>query len=96
MFTATLHTVTILRDHSHYSVDNGDVCAHCGQPLHPPAPHYGERGANNRMGLVVTILLHLLLVLIYLLQPKHLFKPPASGGQTEITWVAPLPGKAKP
>jgi hypothetical protein len=96
LFLATLHTVTILRDHSHYSVDNGDVCAHCGQPLHAPAPHYGERGANNRTGLIVTVLLHLLLIAIYLIQPKHLFKPPSSAGQPEITWVAPLQGKAKP
>jgi hypothetical protein len=85
-----------LRDHSHYSVDNGDVCAHCGQPLHPPAPHYGERGANNRTGLIVTILLHLLLVAVYLLQPKSFLKHVASGGQPEIMYITPLPGKAKP
>jgi hypothetical protein len=96
LFPATLKTVSILRDHSHYSVDNGDVCSHCGQPLHPPAPHYGERGANNRTGLIVTILLHLLLVAIYLLQPKSFLKHVASGGKPEIMYITPLQGKAKP
>ena len=86
-----------MRDHSHEPVElGGDVCAHCGQPLRAPAPHYGERGANNRTGLIVTVLLHLLLVALYLLQPKTLLKHASSSGEREITWVAPLAGKAKP
>jgi hypothetical protein len=84
-----------LRDHSHFSTDESDVCSQCGQPLHAPAPSYGRRGPN-RTGLVVTVLLHLLLVAIYLFQPKHTEKKarPSRGG--EIVYVAPLKGKPKP
>lgn len=95
MFHAHLQTVTILRDHSHHSVDNGDVCSHCGQPLLAPEPHY-DRRSSNRTGLIVTILLHLLLVAIYLFQPKTFLKRTASAGAPEIMYIAPLPGKAKP
>jgi type IV secretory pathway VirB10-like protein len=57
-------------------------------------PTYGERKAN-RTGLIVTVLLHLLVVLIYFLQPnpEKQAKPPAGG---EMVWIAPLPeGKPK-
>jgi type IV secretory pathway VirB10-like protein len=56
---------------------------------------YGRRGPS-RTGLAVTILLHLLLIAIYLLQPhKEKHAPPPSGGT--MVYVAPLPpGKPKP
>lgn len=58
-------------------------------------PSYGERKAN-RTGLIATVLLHLLIVAIYFLQPeteKHA-KPPEHAA---MVWVAPLPaGKPKP
>lgn len=57
-------------------------------------PSYGERKAN-RTGLIFTVLLHLLVVAIYFLQPnpeKHA-KPPE---RAAMVWVAPLPaGKPK-
>jgi hypothetical protein len=84
-----------LRDHSHYSADNGDVCTHCGQPLRATVSPYGERRAN-RTGLAVTILLHLLLVAIYLFQPQHKEKRLASAPGKEIVYIAPLPGRPKP
>jgi hypothetical protein len=84
-----------LRDHSHFSPENDGICAHCGQPLPVHVIAYGKRGPS-RTGLAVTLLLHLLLVAIYLLQPqseKHA-APPA--GSTMV-YVAPLaPGKPKP
>ncbi|GAB3462260.1 hypothetical protein GCM10027321_23780 [Massilia terrae] len=63
--------------------------------MHAPEPHYDRKG-SKRTGLVVTIVLHLLLVAIYLLQPKTFLKRVAGGGQPEIMYIAPLPGKAKP
>lgn len=57
-------------------------------------PSYGERKAN-RTGMIVTVLLHLLIVAIYFLQPnpeKHA-KPPEGAAMVYIT---PLPvGKPK-
>ncbi|WP_426175812.1 hypothetical protein [Massilia sp. TWR1-2-2] len=55
-----------------------------------------DRRGPNRTGVVATILLHLLLVAIYLVQPKtEKHAPPPSGGT--MVYVAPLPpGKPKP
>jgi outer membrane biosynthesis protein TonB len=84
-----------LRDHSHISTDGSEVCAHCGQPLPAvaPNPSYGDR-RPRRTGLIVTILLHLLLVLIYLYQPKLKKEKVAASKGGEIVWIAP--GKPRP
>ena len=48
----------------------------------------GERGPN-RTGLIVTIALHLLLVAVYLFQPKiEKHAPPKSG--EAVVWLPPL------
>jgi hypothetical protein len=86
--------VFILRDHSHHSPDDTGFCEHCGQPL--PAtrlPSYGEK-RTNRVGIGITVALHLLLVIVYLFQPKmekHA-TPPSKG---EIVYIAPLATKPK-
>ena len=84
-----------MRDHSHFSPDNNGICEHCGQALPATVSPWDRRGPN-RTGVVATILLHLLLVAIYLLQPKtEKHAPPPSGGT--MVYVAPLPpGKPKP
>jgi type IV secretory pathway VirB10-like protein len=78
-----------LRDHSHIPLEDSDVCAHCGQPL--PGRKvvvYGEKGPN-RTGIAVTIGLHLLLVAIYLLQPRtEHHAPPKSGAA--VVWLPPM------
>jgi hypothetical protein len=91
-----LDSVLILRDHSHSPPDETGICAHCGQPLptgHGHVHGYGDKRANWT-GLAVTVLLHLLLLLAFLLRSqveKH--APPPSGG--EIAYIAPLEGKPK-
>ena len=85
-----------MRDHSHLAVEDSDICSHCGQPMPGHGePSYGKR-KPNRTGLAVTVLLHLLLVAVFLLQPKtekHA-KPPDGAS---IVYMAPLPiGKPKP
>ena len=86
----------ILREPTHFQAENADYCAHCGQHLpagHGHLPSYGDKRVN-RTGIAVTVLLHLLLVLLYWLQPqKETSAPPPSGG--EIAYIAPLPGKPK-
>jgi hypothetical protein len=75
-----------LRDHSHIPLEDSDVCAHCGQPL--PGRKvvvYGEKGPN-RTGIAVTIGLHLLLVAIYLLQPKTEHHAPPKSGEA-VVWL---------
>jgi hypothetical protein len=87
-----------LRDHSHIPLEDSDVCAHCGQVL--PGRNvviYGQKGPN-RTGLAITIALHLLLVAVWLVQPKvEKHAPPKAG--SAVVWLPPLkPNKpaAKP
>ncbi|MES2126597.1 MAG: hypothetical protein V4463_04940 [Pseudomonadota bacterium] len=70
-------------------------CEHCGQPL-PKAPltaTYGEP-RTNKVGITITVVLHLLLVLVYLLQPKLDKHAPPANGATMVL-LAPL-GKPAP
>jgi hypothetical protein len=83
-----------LRDHSHFFADNSNVCAHCGQPLPAPQPHYGEQRIN-RTGLTIAVLLHLLLVALFLFHPQTTQKQARPSGGA-IVWVAPEAGKPKP
>ena len=78
-----------MRDHSHIPLEDSDVCAHCGQPLSGrKVVVYGEKGPN-RTGIAFTIGLHLLLVAIYLLQPKTEHHAPPKSGEA-IVWLPPL------
>jgi type IV secretory pathway VirB10-like protein len=87
-----------LRDHSHIPLENSDVCAHCGQPL--PGRNvviYGQK-SPNRTGIALTIGLHLLLVAVWLFQPKVERHAPPKAGEA-VVWLPPLkPNKpaAKP
>jgi type IV secretory pathway VirB10-like protein len=87
-----------LRDHPHLATDGSGICSHCGQPL-PGAqePSYGKR-KPNRYGLIATVLVHLLVVLVYFLQPET--KPPQRARPPDgaaMVYIAPLPvGKPKP
>jgi outer membrane biosynthesis protein TonB len=85
-----------LRDDPHTCTNESDVCAHCGQPLPDRVvPQYGDR-RTNRIGLTVTVLLHLLLVALYFYQPDKPEKKarPPDGG--EVVYVAPLAQPAAP
>lgn len=83
-----------MREHSHYSPENTGYCEHCGQPLPAATLSYGTK-RFNRVGLAVTVLLHLLLVGIYLFQPeKETTALPPSGG--EIVYINPVAEKPKP
>ncbi|MBW8900438.1 MAG: hypothetical protein JF619_20440 [Massilia sp.] len=78
-----------MRDHSHIAMEDSDVCVHCGQPL--PGRKvviYGQK-SPNRTGIALTIALHLLLVVVWLVQPKvERHAPPKSG--EAIVWLPPL------
>ncbi|HEX9171938.1 MAG TPA: hypothetical protein VF861_04690 [Telluria sp.] len=82
-----------MRDHSHYSTDDSEVCSHCGQPLHAPVPSYGRRGLSPA-GLTVAVLLHLMLVAFYLFQPDQVRNKAQPAREGEVVYVAPL--KEKP
>jgi hypothetical protein len=73
-------------------LEDSDVCAHCGQPLPGRGVStYGRQGPN-RAGLIATILLHVLLVAIWLYQPKDKHSAPAkAGAENAIVWLKPEP-----
>ena len=62
----------------------------CGQPI-KPAPSYGARNGSNRIGIAISILLHVVIVLYYLLrsEPERRAPPPAKE-QSAMVYVAPL------
>lgn len=83
-----------MRDHSHYSPQNTGYCEHCGQPLPAATLSYGTQRVN-RVGLAVTVLLHLLLVAIYVFKPQtEKTAPPPSGGA--MVYINPVKEQPKP
>ncbi|RJG14852.1 hypothetical protein D3872_16345 [Massilia cavernae] len=85
-----------MRDHSHSSPANTGYCEHCGQALPSAVPVYGSARVN-RVGLAVTVGLHLLLVALYLFKPDKdiTLKPPAGGGMVYVSPISERP-KAQP
>lgn len=79
-----------MRDHTHHSHADDGVCALCGQSL-PAAgvSDYGQR-KPNRTGIAVTVLLHVLLIAIYFLQPHRERRAPPPAGASMV-YIAPLP-----
>ncbi|ALK99315.1 hypothetical protein AB595_16685 [Massilia sp. WF1] len=85
-----------MRDHAHIPLEDSDVCAHCGQVLPGrKVATYGKSGPN-RTGLIVTVALHLLMVGIWLFQPKAEHHAPPKRGEA-VVWLPPLkPSKPTP
>lgn len=80
-------------DSSHIHSDH-EYCETCGQRLPPPGQYtsgYGQRSKSNRIGIAISVGLHLLAVLYYLLKPSEPFHrtPPPSEGT--MVYIAPLP-----
>lgn len=77
-------------------MEDSDVCAHCGQPL--PGRQvvtYGQKGPS-RTGVIVTIALHLLLVAVYLIQPKIQITRAQHKAGEAIVWLPPAKQVPKP
>ncbi|UGQ46764.1 hypothetical protein [Massilia endophytica] len=79
-----------LSESSHIHTDD-EYCPHCGQRLPPPGVSgldYGSR-KPNRVGIAVTVAVHLAIVLLFIINPGHLIriKPPAKEG--ELVYIAP-------
>lgn len=86
------HDSHILSAHSEY-------CETCGQRLPSAQDGYAtweRKSKNNRIGIGISIALHLLGVLYYLLvpSPKPTKAPPPKGGH--MVYIAPLPEKKIP
>jgi hypothetical protein len=80
--------------HSHTD-DHHEYCQACGQRLPEPGGYWGKK-KPNRVGVGISIALHVLLLAYVLFSPNtHIvLKPPAKEG--EMVWVAPLAQKPAP
>lgn len=71
-------------------------CEACGQLIRP-APSYGASQRNsNRVGIAISILLHVLVVLYYLLHGDPVRRAPPPAHETAMVYIAPLADKPKP
>ncbi|MCY0911714.1 hypothetical protein [Massilia antarctica] len=84
-----------MRDHSHHSTENTGYCEHCGQPLPGYAVPSYEVKRFNSVGIAITVLLHVLLVLLWVLKPHSEKKAPPPPSGAEMVYVMPLP-QSKP
>ncbi|MDC8760279.1 hypothetical protein [Janthinobacterium fluminis] len=84
-----------MHDKTHLTAGTSDYCETCGQPIRP-APSYGERSNSNRIGIALSILLHVLLVAYYLLRPEPKRPPPPPTHESAMMYVAPLANKPQP
>ncbi|HAT33865.1 MAG TPA: hypothetical protein DCW29_24385 [Janthinobacterium sp.] len=86
-----------MHDDTHLNAGDSDYCASCGQLIRP-APTYGSRQTNsNRIGIGISILVHLLGVLYFLTrsaEPAKRAPPPAH--ESAMVYIAPLADKPKP
>ncbi|NRR32961.1 hypothetical protein HSX11_22585 [Oxalobacteraceae bacterium] len=82
---------------SHSTLTGSEYCETCGQKL-PVAEElgYGARKRSNRIGIAISVGLHLLAVLYYVFRPAEPFHrtPPPSGGS--IVYVEPLKQPKQP
>ena len=87
-----------LHDKTQPFADHAAYCEACGQVILPPADYGSKKSTSKRIGLAVSILLHLLGVAYYLLrdEPVRLMPPATPDGA--MVYISPLPAQpvAKP
>ena len=80
----------------HFNPAHSDHCETCGQLVEAPPLVYGSRNSSSkRIGIAISILLHLLVVLYYLTrsEPERHAPPPAHEGT--LVYIAPPSNKPK-
>lgn len=88
-----------MHDDTHLMSADSEYCQTCGQKLPQARDGYGSwerKPGSNRIGIGISIALHLLGVLYYLFRPAEPMHHagPAAGGQ--MVYISPLPEKKKP
>lgn len=79
-----------MHDKTHISASDSDYCETCGQLIRA-VPSYGDKKDSNRIGIAVSVLLHVLVVLYFLFRPapQRQVLPPASH-ESAMVYIAPL------
>lgn len=84
---------------SHILSAHSDYCETCGQRLPVAQEGYAtweRKSKNQRIGIGISIALHLLGVLYYLFSPSHKPVPPTTAKRGEMVYIAPLNEPKKP
>lgn len=84
-----------MHDQTHITAGDSEYCASCGQLIRP-APSYGERGSSNRIGIALSVLLHVLIVGYYLMRPAERRPIPPPNRESAMVYIAPLASKPTP
>ncbi len=75
--------------------DSG-YCATCGQPL-PVAAAYGAgKSTSKRVGIAISVLLHILCVVYYLTRDEPVRRAPPPSHEGAMVYIAPLAEPSKP
>lgn len=82
----------ILHDASHEVTPETHYCVTCGQPLPTANATYGEEGASlpRRIGIGLSILLHVLVLLYFTFRTNKIHITPPSKPKGEIMYISPI------
>ena len=83
-------------DTSHTHSADSEYCETCGQRLPPGGQYtstYGQRSKSNRIGIAISVGLHLLAVLYYLFKPAEPFHRSKPASEGTMVYISPLPQK---
>jgi hypothetical protein len=85
-----------LHDNTHLLEADSTYCETCGQEIKPLASYgYGKKN-SNRIGIAISILLHVLAVLYYLFKPPEVrIVPLKESKEGEMVYIAPMANQAK-
>jgi outer membrane biosynthesis protein TonB len=87
-----------VHDKTHRFAVDSNYCASCGQVILPPLDYGSKKSTSKRIGLAVSILLHLLGVAYYLMRDEPVPLMPPSTPDGAMVYISPLPAQpvAKP
>ena len=86
-------------DHTHLIPEGANYCPTCGQKLPQAQEGYGtweREQKSRRIGIAISIALHLLGVAYYFLKPSEPIKKASTAAKGEMIYIAPLAEKKKP
>lgn len=82
-----------MHDNTHTQAAGTGYCETCGQLIAPP-PAYGTGpSTSKRVGIAISILLHVLVVVYYLLRPAPVRPIPPPMKESAMVYIAPLADK---
>jgi hypothetical protein len=82
-----------LPDHNHSSAAGLEYCETCGHSIAPPSVYGAGISMSQRIGIAVSVLLHLSAVLYYFMRDEPVRRAPPPAQEGAIAYIAPLADK---